>query len=323
MHTPPTSTARPGHVAYSGETQVPSFVRAEPSLSEWTTGRGPPPPWKEPHVHEREDRTSPHLGRLGRVQPPEEVPIVRTHRRHKDDHHRRVRPSALQKLVKKYDGSGDPHDHVAAYRQAVHAEQVRDTHTQIEGFGLTLESKALTWFQTLEPESKLSLTCLEKGFITVFSKMGIKHNAIAQIYSFKQKDHETVRDCVNRLKQYIARCPNEEKPSQARLISVFLEGLKNKTLHAHLYAQKHSTFNECCLDAMDYDDNFDIGSVSSHSSARDDRQSREKSTTTNESRDTNPERLVEMVLKRLGQTYRPPYRPANYAAAPPTQGPYA
>ena len=59
---------------------------------------------------------------------------------------RKVRPSALQKLVKKYDGSGDPFDHVAAFKQAVHAEQVSDTHTQVEGFGLTLESKTLTWF---------------------------------------------------------------------------------------------------------------------------------------------------------------------------------
>ena len=60
--------------------------------------------------------------------------------------HRKVRPLALQKLVKKYDGSGDPFDHIAAFKQAVHAEQVSDTHTKIEGFGLTLERKVLTWF---------------------------------------------------------------------------------------------------------------------------------------------------------------------------------
>ena len=77
-------------------------------------------------------------------------------------HYRKVRPLALQKMVKKYDGSRDPYDHVAAYRQAVHAEQVKDAHTQIEGFGLTLEGKALTWFQTLKPGVKESLTCLEK-----------------------------------------------------------------------------------------------------------------------------------------------------------------
>ena len=54
---------------------------------------------------------------------------------------RKVRPLVLQKLVKKYNGSGNPFDYVAAFKQAVHAEQVSDTHTQVEGFGLTLESK--------------------------------------------------------------------------------------------------------------------------------------------------------------------------------------
>ena len=42
---------------------------------------------------------------------------------------RKVRPLALQKLVKKYDGSGDPFDHGAAFKQVVHAEQVSDIHT--------------------------------------------------------------------------------------------------------------------------------------------------------------------------------------------------
>ena len=66
-------------------------------------------------------------------------------RRH-ETNSRKVRPSVLQKLVKKYNWSGDPFDHIAAFKQAIHAQQVSDTHTQIEGFRLTLESKALTWF---------------------------------------------------------------------------------------------------------------------------------------------------------------------------------
>ena len=78
---------------------------------------------------------------------------------------KKVRLSALQKLVKKYDGSGDPFDHIAAFKQVVHAEHFSNTHTQIEGFGLTLERKALTWFQTLELVSKTSFDRLEKDFI--------------------------------------------------------------------------------------------------------------------------------------------------------------
>ena len=111
--------------------------------------------------------------------------------------------------------------------------------------------------QALDPKFKVSLTNLEKDFIASFSKMGIKHNPEAKIYKFKQKDHEIVRDCVNHLKQYIARFLVEEKSSQTKLISIFLEGLKDKMLYKHLYAKKHHSLNECCIDAMDLDDNFD------------------------------------------------------------------
>ena len=74
----------------------------------------------------------------------------------------------------------------------MHAKQVKDLHTQIEDYGLTLEGKALTWFQMLEPKLKESLASLEKEFIFAFSKMGIKHNTVGQIHNFKQKEHELV-----------------------------------------------------------------------------------------------------------------------------------
>ena len=66
------------------------------------------------------------------------------------DYPRKTRPLNIQKWVKKYNGLGDPYDHLASFKQVVRAKQIIDPHTQVEGFGLTLESKALSWFQTLE-----------------------------------------------------------------------------------------------------------------------------------------------------------------------------
>lgn len=62
-----------------------------------------------------------------------------------------MRPFALPKLVKQYAGRRDPYDQMTAYKQAKHVEQVTDMHTQVEGFGLALKSKALTWCQALGP----------------------------------------------------------------------------------------------------------------------------------------------------------------------------
>lgn len=72
-----------------------------------------------------------------------------------------------------------------------------DQHTQIDGFGLTLKGKALSWFQNQDVEALIEFGGLEKDFIAAFSMMGIKHNAVALIYAFKQKGHESVRDCAN------------------------------------------------------------------------------------------------------------------------------
>ena len=189
-------TARLGEVAFDEATRVPTFVhpqqqQAAPSLSDWTTGRGPTPmpPWREAREkrfinRERVEHRPPLRERDAwqREHPLDERPP----RRPIEEGSRKIRPSSLQKMVKKYDGTSDPHDHVATFRQAIHAEQVRDIHTQVEGFGLTLESKALTWFQ-------------------------------------------------------------------AKLVSIFLEGLKDKTLYKHLYAMKHQSLIEGCKNAMDLD----------------------------------------------------------------------
>ena len=158
----------------------------------------------------------------------------------------------------------------------------------------------MTWFYTFKLVSKTSLERLEKDFIGSFLKMGLKHNAVALIYSFKQGEHESLKDSVSRLKQYVNRCHPDEKPSQGRFISLFLEGLQNKVLHAHLYAQKHKTFQKCCVDAMDYDDNFEVSrifGISSKSRSQDSRCT-DSSTTTQEKFPTKEE-IADLVLQWL------------------------
>ena len=50
-------------------------------------------------------------------------------RKHDDEYAQILRPSTLQKGVKKFDGSSDLHDHVASFKQVVRAKQVIDKHT--------------------------------------------------------------------------------------------------------------------------------------------------------------------------------------------------
>ena len=77
---------------------------------------------------------------------------------------------------------------------------MNDFHTKVEGFGLTLEGRALSWFQTLNVTEYLTYKDLEKDFIAAFSKTGLKHDVLLQIHGFKQKSDESVRDRANRLR---------------------------------------------------------------------------------------------------------------------------
>ena len=101
-------------------------------------------------------------------------------------------------------------DHLASFRQVVRAEEVTDLHVLKEDFGLTLEGKALSWFQALDTSTYYDMETLEIDFIGAFTKTGIKHSIGSLITNFKQEEKESVRDCANRLKQYMARCPEPE-----------------------------------------------------------------------------------------------------------------
>ena len=91
--------------------------------------------------------------------------------------HRKVCPIDLQKWMKKFDGSGDPYKHLANFKQLLRAEHITDWHTQFEGFGLTLEDVALTWFQTIGVGTYHGFEAMEKDFVQAFSKTGIKHDS--------------------------------------------------------------------------------------------------------------------------------------------------
>ena len=59
---------------------------------------------------------------------------------------KKVRPSQLQKLCKAFDGSEDSYNHVARFCQVLFAKDVDDVHTMVQGFGLNLEGRSLSWF---------------------------------------------------------------------------------------------------------------------------------------------------------------------------------
>ena len=99
----------------------------------------------------------------------------------------KTQPLHFQKVMKKFIGSGDPYDHLANFKQIARAEQVYDLYTKVEGFGLTLEGRVLSWFEMLTLLGYLTYQEFERDFIVAFSKIGLKHDVLLQVHGFKQK----------------------------------------------------------------------------------------------------------------------------------------
>ena len=95
-----------------------------------------------------------------------------------------------------------------------------------------------------------------KWFIEAHTKIDIKHNTtVTLILNFKQGDKETVCQSIDRMKHYIAQCPESELPKQERLVSCLLEGFRDADLYMLLFAQDHKDFEICCFEAQQLDDN--------------------------------------------------------------------
>ena len=96
----------------------------------------------------------------------------------------------------------------------------------------------------------------------------------------------------------MARCPEEELPSQERLVSIFLEGLINRELHDALYMQRHNNLNQCIHDALDYDDNCDRGKAENDTSS--------KASESLTSAISQAHEIIKGVTEKMKQMYGPP-----------------
>ena len=96
-------------------------------------------------------------------------------------------------------------------------------------------------------------------------------------------------------------------PGPEKLVSIFLEGLTNKSLHASLYGKKHTILNDCIYDAIDIDDNCDIYGKDKPITGLDASSAR-SSLESDKTKPGDAEAIAEMVMQKMNQVFRPPQR---------------
>ena len=96
-----------------------------------------------------------------------------------------------------------------------------------------------------------------------------------------------------------------------KAVSIFLEGLRDKKLHAYLYAKKHKTLKECIHDAIDLDDNCDIYGKDKTISGTQSQSTASSSGDTGRNKTNETEAMVELIMKRMNQVFKPPPKPVR------------
>ncbi|KAF3567471.1 hypothetical protein DY000_02014453 [Brassica cretica] len=127
--------------------------------------------------------------------------------------------------IKAYDGTTDPDDHVAQYRQrmlVVALPKGSREATMCKGFGSTLTGPALQWYINLPSRSIASFAVLSDKFVEQFASSRDLEKTSDSLYEILQHRAEPLQGHIARLNQEKVAIPECSIPTA---VSVFKTGL--------------------------------------------------------------------------------------------------
>ncbi|KAL0886329.1 hypothetical protein Bca101_010312 [Brassica carinata] len=127
--------------------------------------------------------------------------------------------------IKTYNGTNDPNDHIAQYKQrmlAVALPKESCEATMCKGFGSTLIGPALQWYINLPIRSISSFASLSDKFVEQFAISRSLEKTSKGLYEVLQHRIEPLRDYIARFNQEKVAIPECSIPTA---ISAFKRGL--------------------------------------------------------------------------------------------------
>ncbi|KAF2546688.1 hypothetical protein F2Q70_00022097 [Brassica cretica] len=124
-----------------------------------------------------------------------------------------------------YDGTGDPDDHIAQYKQwrlAVALPKESREATMCNGFGSTLIGAALQWYINLPTRSISSFASFSNKFVEQLASSRSLEKTSDGLYEILQHRVEPLRDYIARFNQKKVAVPECSIPTA---ISAFIRGL--------------------------------------------------------------------------------------------------
>ncbi|KAL5542882.1 hypothetical protein UlMin_010592 [Ulmus minor] len=106
-------------------------------------------------------------------------------------------PPRLKLPDLKYDGTGDPAEHLETYKSWMELNSTTNAF-QCQAFVITLTGIARRWFRTLRPGSVFSFRQLSESFISQFAVNKVQRKPVRHLYTVRQKENESTEAFLNR-----------------------------------------------------------------------------------------------------------------------------
>ncbi|KAL5547074.1 hypothetical protein UlMin_006761 [Ulmus minor] len=106
-------------------------------------------------------------------------------------------PPRLKLPDLKYDGTGDPAEHLETYKSWMELNSATNAF-QCRAFVITLTGIARRWFRTLRPGSVFSFRQLSESFISQFAVNKVQRKPARHLYTVRQKENESTEAFLNR-----------------------------------------------------------------------------------------------------------------------------
>ncbi|KAK1403967.1 hypothetical protein POM88_003572 [Heracleum sosnowskyi] len=112
-------------------------------------------------------------------------------------------------MIKAYDGTGDPANHVRTFSNALLLQPTNDA-VKCRAFSQTLAGMAQRWYSRLPPNSIGSFKELSKAFINQFVSGRVHEKSSASLMGIQQGKNEALRDYINRFTREALKVPDLE-----------------------------------------------------------------------------------------------------------------
>ncbi|KAL5569919.1 hypothetical protein UlMin_026494 [Ulmus minor] len=141
-----------------------------------------------------------------------------------------IMPDRLKLPDTKYDGTGDPTDHLETYRSWMELNSATNAF-KCRAFVITLTGVARRWFRTLRPGTISSFHQLSESFISQFAVHKVHRKPTRHLYSITQRENESTESYLIR---FVKEEMNVQDRSDAAASGALMAGLRNSTVLKYL-----------------------------------------------------------------------------------------